>query len=260
MRHRLLSCGSVVLVVACGGSVDNGNNPAGGAGMPAGNGGMTGAGGQAQGGQLSTGSTPFAGNVGGVNAGGYSSAGAGNVANAGSGNVGNAGSVGLCNSANDCTLSTDCCSCFAAGPGEATTLCKSICTQTACQVLGIAASEMACIAGRCVFSRSCDTRSVLCNAIPPACPSGEAASVVGNCYGSCIPISECSAVASCSDCESVGLACVTEENVYGPIYHCASTPAECVQNPTCACMKVCTPGLQCLYPNLTDLYCICPLC
>jgi hypothetical protein len=38
---------------------------------------------------------------------------------------------------------------------------------------------------------SCDPRSVLCRRAPPICDEGEVPSVVGRCYGECVPIEQC---------------------------------------------------------------------
>ncbi len=37
----------------------------------------------------------------------------------------------------------------------------------------------------------CDPDHVLCESLPPDCEDGEAPSVVGSCWGECIPVSEC---------------------------------------------------------------------
>lgn len=74
-------------------------------------------------------------------------------------------------------------------------------TQTVCGCDGVtyasechawAAGTSAASAGACGGGAAdCDLRDVLCDALPPACPSGEVPSQVGACYGPCVPVSEC---------------------------------------------------------------------
>jgi len=136
-------------------------------------------------------------------------------------------------------------------------------TQTACAKLGLSASDVTCVASRCVLGKSCDSRAVQCHSEPPACSAGQAPIVEGSYYsGSCIPVDQCSAVTSCSVCTAANLACVTDQinSVLGTEYHCVSVPANCVQNPTCQCMGGCEPYYQCANPNSTALVCQCPTC
>ncbi len=169
----------------------------------------------------------------------------------------------LCTSASDCALADGCCTCTAYAKGQGVAQCALACTQTACAKLGVSASDVTCVAGRCVLGKSCDSREVLCNMAPPACPVGQAPIVEGSCYGtSCIAVDQCTAVTSCSECAAAGLACVTDQinSVLGDEYHCISIPENCAQNPTCQCLGACEPTYQCASPDSTDLICQCPDC
>jgi hypothetical protein len=203
---------------------------------------------------------------GGQATGGSSTGGASGVGQTGaampSGGSQNPGNDGICATVTDCALSTDCCNCFAAGPGEATATCRRACTPetTACALEGVTTSNLACAAGRCVLDRFCDLDLVTCERTRPVCPAGTVPSRIGNCYGPCTGVSECSTVTSCGDCDSVGLACVESTSPVGPLFTCASTPTRCEANPTCACMGVCRGDFSCVEPDSTHLFCDCPHC
>jgi hypothetical protein len=48
---------------------------------------------------------------------------------------------------------------------------------------------------------TCDPRKVLCRAAPPTCGTGMVPSVLGSCYGPCVPIEQCTCAeaAACPD-------------------------------------------------------------
>jgi hypothetical protein len=141
--------------------------------------------------------------------------------------------------------------------------CNMACKQNDCAARGIDAEEVTCIAGRCVFDRTCNPALVTCKIMPPACGAGQAPLVVGSCYaGGCAPVAYCSEVASCGACKATGLACATFQLLFPPGQsglHCVTTPDRCMANPTCACMGACTP-YQCMQPDSTNLLCQCPNC
>lgn len=168
---------------------------------------------------------------------------------------------GVCQTASDCKMHDDCCTCDVYSAAADPPSCDMSCKQNACEARGIATDEVACVAGRCVFARSCNTSQVVCEVVMPTCPDGQIASAKGNCYGPCLPIGRCSEVSSCDVCKSARLACVTIEAEIRPVYHCVSTPAACTNNPTCGCMNVCTGGVgYCADPNTTALRCVCNEC
>jgi hypothetical protein len=144
----------------------------------------------------------------------------------------------------------------AANPGS----CDMVCTKTQCDTMGLGTSDIACIAGRCVFSRSCDLRSVACEMAEPECPAGQVPSAQGNCYGPCIPVGRCGDVSSCSVCTTAGLSCVTLDGMVGPSYHCVITPVACSTEPDCDCMGVCKGGYVCSGASRQELTCSCPTC
>lgn len=58
-------------------------------------------------------------------------------------------------------------------------------------------------AGSCgARAGSCDARRVLCDAFPPRCRLGTVPSVVGSCWGECVPASSCTCSTS-EDCPNV---------------------------------------------------------
>ena len=163
----------------------------------------------------------------------------------------------------DCQLFSDCCSCLSIPKDTIMVPCTpATCIATACTLTRIQASDVACIAGRCTFSRACKSAGGACPAAPPTpvCPAGQALLFVGNCPGGgCAKVEDCSEVASCDVCTAAGLSCATFETM-PPSYHCVSTPHDCVANPTCACMGICSGGMSCDTPNSTKLTCQCPEC
>ena len=148
---------------------------------------------------------------------------------------------------NDCQLISDCCNCLSMPKGSAAPSCNSgECFASVCETRGIKATDVACLNGRCTFSRSCNPAGVTCAVPIAACPAGQANLIVGSCYsGGCAPVEECADVASCDVCKAAGLRCVTFQTMPAS-YHCVSTPPQCGANPTCACMGICSGALLCM--------------
>lgn len=193
---------------------------------------------------------------------GGSGAGAGSSTggSAGTPDGGSPGGHVECQTIDDCTIFTDCCSCAAVPKTEVVPSCLMECLVTECGARGIGPSDATCIAGRCVIARSCNETAALCRVAPPACSQGQAPVVVNACYeGSCLPVGECSDVASCSVCEQANMACVTL--VAEPTsFHCVTIPDACAQGPTCACMGVCVGPFECTAPESASLRCDCATC
>ncbi|MGC4089843.1 MAG: hypothetical protein QM756_18545 [Polyangiaceae bacterium] len=228
-----------------GGSAKGGGLGSGGA---LGTGGVTAAGGSSSGGTASGGAAAGGSSSGGAAAGGAASGGATSVGG------------GLCTTNSDCQLSSDCCNCSAIGPGETVAPCKLLCIQSACAAKSITSDEVRCVSGRCVLARSCNLSAVACDALPPTCAAGQVPSVLGGCYGPCIPVGECSEVNSCNDCAANGLVCVTDDSQLGPIRHCVNVPSACNGQPTCACMAACMRPYTCASASSSAVSCICPTC
>ena len=172
---------------------------------------------------------------------------------------GSSGGYPECTTSKECQLIADCCNCLSMPIGSAAPFCSAgECFASNCEVRSVGASDVACIAGRCTFSRTCNTAGVTCTIPIPVCPAGQANLIVGTCYsGGCVPVEDCSDVGSCDVCKAGGLSCVTFQT-RPPSYHCVSTPPQCVANPTCACMGLCNGVMSCLAPDSTTLTCQCP--
>ena len=236
------------------GGTTGGGSGKGAAGSSAGGAGSSGAGGTAGtgagGGKAGTGAS------GGTTGGMFSEAGSGgdageSGANGGmgaeSGGVagmsGSAGEAGApssgaeCETADDCEFQTDCCSCLAAPKGKPFDSCPAICVRTACQELQVLPEDVTCSFGRCVFSRSCNAARVECTTEPPLCPEGQVPSVIDDCWGPCMPASDCAEVSSCDDCAD-GSVCVAFEG-FNRSYHCVESAPGCEAGNYCDCLGVC---------------------
>jgi hypothetical protein len=226
-------------------------------------GGSPGTGGTATGGQA-TGGT----NVGGTATGGRATGGTsvGGTATGGTAmggkNTGGTGGIGYpeCAEAKDCALFTGCCSCLPMPVGSSLPICNISCIQSDCDARGIGREEVACIAGRCVFNRTCSAVNTVCSIPAPSCVAGEVPLLLNGCYaGGCARPEDCADVDSCEVCKDPGLSCATFE-VLPPSHHCVTSPPECQDKPTCACMGVCSGVMSCVQPDSTDLICQCPGC
>jgi hypothetical protein len=235
-----------ILTLSCGGSTSQSSEGGGGTGGSAGGG-------------VGGGSSGSAGKSGSGGSGGSSGSpsGSGGVVIGGGGGMPPAAAE--CQSAADCMLLEDCCSCASIPKSVSQGLCDAACTELACARNGIGADDVTCIAGRCTFAQSCDGREVTCRIARPECPPGQSPIVNEYCYsGGCLPTAECAQVSDCGVCESEGLSCVTMDAL--PSYHCVETPPACADSPTCGCMGVCTPPFICGDPESESLACTCIVC
>lgn len=232
---------------------------------PGGTGGAPGTGGSSGG---TAGSTPgsggASGGTGGTARGGSGGALGGHGGSAGAGggaSGGAAGSHAECAQASDCVLHNDCCACEAVPKTASIASCNIECLVSDCEAHRITNPDVACVAGRCVLALSCDATHIACTVAQPSCPAGSLPAVSGSCYtGACLPVAQCSEVASCDACTAAGLACVTDQALGGSPHHCVTIPAACSAAPTCGCLGVCTGGFQCADPASTTLVCQCPAC
>jgi hypothetical protein len=80
--------------------------------------------------------------------------------------------------------------------------------------------------------------------VTPVCPAGSLPFVENNCWGTCVPATECRAVTSCDRCDPKTQACVTKTLPNVAIVHCVPLPKACNQTPSCACLgsSVCGAG------------------
>jgi hypothetical protein len=138
-------------------------------------------------------------------------------------------------------LASDCCACRAEPKGAPVDSCPAICTVDACTANQIQQHEVACVHGRCVLARSCDTSRVLCLADPPACRSGTVLSVLDSCWGPCLLPTECSAVSDCGSC-GTGSVCVRTDG-FGPGgTGCVTAAPDCRAGNYCGCLGACPAG------------------
>jgi hypothetical protein len=262
-------------IAATGGTPASGGNPAsggvvtsgGGTSHPTGGfaptGGTPASGGMATGG-WKTGGTPATGGVatGGRMTGGTPATGGTSTGGTSTGGIGGTGGYPECATAKDCVLLTDCCSCLPLPVGSTLPVCNLMCIQSNCDARGIRTEEIACIAGRCVFARSCNPPgSSICAAPVPQCAAGEVPLLLNGCpAGGCARVEDCADVASCDVCNAAGVPCATFQAM-PTSHHCVTTPRECGDKPTCACMGICNgAGLSCVQPDSTNLTCQCPGC
>jgi hypothetical protein len=224
----------------------------------AGSGGATGAGGGAVGTGGIIGSGGAAGSSRGGASGAAGMAGAGGFA---SGGGGGSTSHSECTQTSDCILHDDCCACASVPKTNPGATCNIACGTGQCTSRGITAADVTCMAGRCVLARSCNPKNVACTLAPPACSAGSLPAIAGGCYsGGCLPVAQCSEVPSCDSCTTAGLACVTDEVLGGPTFHCVTVPSVCSGAPACQCLGVCTGAFQCTDPASTSPICQCPAC
>jgi hypothetical protein len=238
---------SLLFVLGCGSSV---------ATLPAG-GGAGGSGGVGGSGGLGGGAVGGAGAAGG--AGGEGAvAGQGGQAAGGQGGQG-AESYPECDEDADCKLVDDCCACSAAPVDESVASCGIDCDVSTCDALGHQ-GEAQCQAGRCVAAFDCDASKVVCASLPPACDAGLVPLVAGGCWaGSCVPATECAAVASCAECGPSDV-CVEEIGQIGVERHCVALPAACEGEASCDCVGACTGIFDACAVDEGVVSCSCPAC
>lgn len=174
----------------------------------------------------------------------------------GSGATGGSGGSAFpeCQSDADCVLLDDCCTC--GGVPAGTPGCELDCVQSACSAAGLEPTAALCRAGRCVLDLDCNQNHAACESLPPSCPPGETATVVGPCWGPCAPLAECAEVTGCAQCGALG--CVSNEDLAGPSAHCVVLPASCGGEISCACAAAACAD-QCADTD-AGINCFCPTC
>jgi hypothetical protein len=135
-------------------------------------------------------------------------------------------------------LASDCCACRAEPKGKPVDSCPAICTVDVCRANEIQQHEVACVHGRCVLARSCETTRAACLGDPPACPPGTVLSVRDSCWGPCLLPTECSAVNDCGAC-GAGSVCVRNSDFSGVRTTCVTPAADCRAGNYCGCLAAC---------------------
>jgi len=107
----------------------------------------------------------------------------------------------------------------------------------------------------------CNPTAVECNGIPPDCPVGEVPSVVGGCWGSCVPVLDCATEPSCDDCP-IGFC--AEYQAFTVEYRCVLPTTLMCSSLSCACAGdyfCASPYDACVAtPGPADIACSCPSC
>lgn len=170
---------TVLLALGCGGE----SNDEGGSGGRTSSGG----GGNATGGGAATGGTGGKGSGGAAGSGGTAGGAAGS---GGSSTGGSAGQDGTCSEDAECDLIRNCCECTAVPRGEtSSSQCDEQCIVEQCAARGVVGAR--CVEGRCVEAYQCDLQQASCLLLPPTCPEGQVLTVVGSCFGDCVPSAQC---------------------------------------------------------------------
>ncbi len=95
---------------------------------------------------------------------------------------------------------------------------------------------------------SCDPSAVTCKSLPGPCNIGEIRAVVGNCWGGCVPIEQCSDVPAQPDCDQTQIFCDVMPPIcpkgYVPTSNGMGCYGPCVPITTCACTSG-GPPTQC---------------
>jgi hypothetical protein len=230
-----------------------GTVPTGGVGPMTGGTATSGAAGTSAGGIAAGGTSGAA--TGGVAGDGGSAGGGGSGTGAMAGEAGQPSTVVECETAADCSMASDCCGCRSEPIRGPRLECPLDCLRDACGEMNIEPSEIECLNGRCVIARSCDTSGVTCPALPPMCAEGTVPSVVGDCFGPCLPPTECLRVESCADCGDA--LCFVFEALPSSHY-CIERDDDCNSSENyCGCL-----GIDCNVCSATDpsVTCACVVC
>lgn len=168
-----------------------------------------------------------------------------------------------CESAADCVLIDDCCTCMAAHSDDRPPACpERECDQSACDAAGIGGIGVECQFDVCQLEEvDCNQLEVVCDAPTPECPDGQLPSVDNGCWTfDCVPAEACNYVPDCEWCGDQ--ACIHTFTQIGTLYGCEPIPESCGGAPTCDCM----PGACDMAPFDTcadgqnGITCSCPAC
>jgi hypothetical protein len=225
-----------------------GTTPTGGVGPATGGSAMGGAAGAPTGG---TAGNP----TGGVSGDAGSTSGGASGTGAVAGEAGRPSTVIECETAEDCSIASDCCGCRAEPIRGPRLECPQDCARDACREGNIDRSELECVGGRCRFRTRCDGRNVTCPALPPNCGDDMVPSVVDDCWGPCLLPTDCSSVSSCTDC---GDALCVEFEAQRTSYTCLERHDSCnASEDYCGCLGVNCAPCSASDPSVT---CVCLVC
>jgi hypothetical protein len=157
-----------------------------------------------------------------------------------SGGSGGAAPEVECETAEDCTLFSDCCACVAQPRSEAVpSSCGDICAETRCRLNAI--DSAICFAGQCIVgtAHNCSPLFADCDTPPPECPEGYLPSVANtSCWtGTCVPAELCGNRPDCSSCADDEVCFRGFNDVHGPPYYCMPRPSTCEGEATCECAR-----------------------
>lgn len=168
---------------------------------------------------------------------------------------------GACQTDADCKLHDDCCSCYGIPKDQDDPICKKLCDQSMCDMIGI--DQAVCRFGQCTTEKVQCSGEVACDALPPECPPGTLPGKTDACWtGACVPTLSCDAVEDCAQCPD-GAMCVEYQSfVINRV--CEPIPEACGGAPSCGCAGdlACTDPFDVCDdkgPN-SDLACACPAC
>ena len=139
-----------------------------------------------------------------------------------------------CQQDSDCTLVNNCCECRARPVGAEIPDCPGNCRQPTCDAMQLDGIVVACRSGVCEFANvQCSSGPANCGDPIPTCPPNTQTSIVGDCWGPCVPERYCDgrtcSGASCGD----GWMCVQHQATSS---ECVPIPHECDGTPTCSCV------------------------
>jgi hypothetical protein len=107
----------------------------------------------------------------------------------------------------------------------------------------------------------CNPSAVLCKSMPPDCAPGEVPSVVGSCWGPCVPILSCATEPNCDDCQNGFCAAyqsfTTEYRCVLPSLQCQALACSCLAQYFCV-----DPYSACTTQSGSNppITCECPTC
>lgn len=138
-----------------------------------------------------------------------------------------------CKQDSDCMIVDNCCECSSRPVGAVVPECPGECLQSTCDAQLLTGVTAACRSGVCEFANvTCSDGPPTCDTAKPACPPDTQTSLVGDCWGPCVPARYCEGLACAGSSCGDGWMCV-ESQAGGSV--CAPIPYECAGTPTCDC-------------------------